>query len=452
MDVMCCIYIYVHNNTIEYTFIKYTSSAFKPAAKQSRFYSKTATYIPMAASTLSLMTQSIDRYSSIKHPRHNRLHRDKHPAYLVSGVVAAWTVAVVVSVPRYAWPVHRLMADMRWTRYYETCYVAVVFAVPWAAVAFSQRAVSRTLYITSLKAAAARGQLPLPMPIMTAECKQVILVASIQKNTTVQSKVANDVAVQQQPQQQPHSSHQQTQHEQQQLQAQQQQQQKQKQRPTPSARSRKRLAKVLVALAGVFVVCWLPYAAALLYTNWFYSSPQDGNEDDGGGGKGRPAIHRLATVAAMLLGHAHSAVNPVAYWWLNRHTLRACPWCCSSGDQFDDDDDDEDDGAGFGCGPLGCIVNGAAMAFGCGRGDGSCGGGGAVDCAGGTGCRQSQNHTPTRLNRLLFHRQPNNHQRSRQPSSTNEAALGPFNPRFATPKKRPQQLPVVKNPVMLYYA
>lgn len=147
-------------------------------------------YIPVAASTLSLMTQSIDRYSSIKHPRHNRLHRDKHPAYLVSGVVAAWTVAAVVSVPRYAWPVRRLMADMRWTRYYETCYVAVVFAVPWAAVAFSQRAVSRTLYITSLKAAAARGQLPLPMPIMTAECKQVILVASIQKNTTVQSKVS----------------------------------------------------------------------------------------------------------------------------------------------------------------------------------------------------------------------------------------------------------------------
>ncbi|XP_022171990.1 probable G-protein coupled receptor No18 [Myzus persicae] len=406
-------------------------------------------YIPVAASTLSLMTQSIDRYASIKHPRHNRLHRDKHVGYLVSGVAAAWTVAVVVSVPRYAWPVRRLIVDMQWTRYYEACYVAVVFAVPWAAVAFSQRAVSRTLYITSLKAAAARGQLPLPMPLMTAESKQVILVASIQKNTTVQSKVTNDVVVQQQ---QPHSSHQQTQQEQQQ-QLQVQQQQQQKQRPTPSARSRRRLAKVLVALAGVFVACWLPYAAALLYANWFFSSPQDGDVDENGNkgdGGSRHTVQQLATVAAMLLGHAHSAVNPVVYWWLNRHTLSACPWCWSSGDQFDDDDDD--DGAGFGCGALGCVVGGAVMAFGCGRGDGSCGDSGAVDCGGGTGCRQSQNHTPTRLNRLLFHRQPNNHQRSRQPSSTNEAALGPFNPRFATPKKRPQQLPVVKNPVMLYYA
>lgn len=136
------------------------------------------------------MTQSIDRYASIKHPRHSRLHRNKHVACMVSGVLAAWTVAAIVTVPRFAEPVYRLMADMRWTRYYETCYVAVVFAVPWTAVAFSQRAVSRTLYITSLKAAAARGQLPLPMPIMTAESKQVILVASIQqKNTTVQSKV-----------------------------------------------------------------------------------------------------------------------------------------------------------------------------------------------------------------------------------------------------------------------
>lgn len=147
-------------------------------------------YIPVAASTLSLMTQSIDRYASIRHPRHNRLHRNKHVAYLVSGVMAAWTVAAVVSVPRFARPVGRMMANMRWTRYYETCYVTVVFAVPWTAVAFSQRAVSRTLYITSLKAAAARGQLPLPMPIMTAASKQVILVASIQKNNnTVQTKV-----------------------------------------------------------------------------------------------------------------------------------------------------------------------------------------------------------------------------------------------------------------------
>ncbi|XP_025193460.1 probable G-protein coupled receptor No18 [Melanaphis sacchari] len=409
-------------------------------------------YIPVAASTLSLMTQSIDRYSSIKHPRHNRLHRDKRPAYLVSGALAAWTVAAVVSVPRYAWPVHRLMADARWTRYYETCYVAVVFAVPWAAVAFTQRAVSRTLYITSLKAAAARGQLPLPMPIMTAECKQVILVASIQKNTTVQSKVTNNdaAAIQQpQPQQQPHASHQQAQQEQQQPHAEQQQQPQQS--ANASARSRKRLAKVLVALAGVFVACWLPYAAALLYANWFYSSspPSDG---DGGDGGAPPAVHRLATVAAMLLGHTHSAVNPVAYWWLNRHTLRACPWCwCSLGDQSDDDRDHGDRDTGCG-GALGCIVSGAAAAFGCGRGDGSCGGSGAADCGGGAGCRQSQNHTPTRLNRLLFHRQPNNHQRSRQPSSTNEAALGPFNPRFATPKKPPQQLPPVKNPVMLYYA
>lgn len=155
-----------------------------------------AQYIPVAASTLSLMTQSMDRYASIRHPRHGRLHRNKHAACLQA--CAAWTVAAAASVPRYAWPVRRLLqlADRdggtRWTRCYEACYVAVVFVVPWAAVAFCQRAVSRTLYITSLKAAAARGQLPLPVPIMTAESKQVILVASIRQNKSaagVQSEV-----------------------------------------------------------------------------------------------------------------------------------------------------------------------------------------------------------------------------------------------------------------------
>lgn len=265
--------------------------------------------------------------------------------------------------------------------------------------------------------------------------------------------MTNDVI--QQQQQQPHSSHQQPQLQQQQQQLlQQQQEHQQKLRPTPSARSRRRLAKVLVALAGVFVACWLPYAAMLLYTNWFYSLFQDDAYTDSNGGN---HVSRLVTVATLLFGNVHSAINPVVYWWLNRQTLRACPWCWSSGDDIDDDDDDGES-EGFGCGAFGYALGGAMLIFGCrGDGNGSCGDSGAIDCVGGSGqkcsgsCRQSHNHTPTRLNRLLF-RQSNNHQRSRQPSSTNEAALGPFNPRFATPKKRPQQLPMVKNPVMLYYA
>ncbi|XP_050549035.1 galanin receptor type 2 isoform X2 [Daktulosphaira vitifoliae] len=346
-------------------------------------------YIPIAASTLSLMTQSVDRYASIQHPRHSRLHRTKHMAFLELGVAATWIVAVAISVPRFYRPANQLLADIKWTNYYEATYVAVVFVIPWAVVAFSQRAVSRTLYITSLKAAAARGQLPLPMPIMTVASKQVILVASIQKNTNVQSKTVSDgaktsvataaqetEATKKQP----------------------------SMRPTPTARSRKRLAKVLLALAGVFIACWLPYATALIYSNYR-----------------RPV--KLVTVAALLFGHTHSVVNPLAYWWLNRHTFHPCP-CWKP-----DDDDDDGNGVFVGCG-LGCGVGGA----------------------GGHGHHRNdarQPYTPTRLNRLLF--RASNNQRSRQPSSTNEAALGPFNPRFATPKKRPEQLPI-KNPAALYYA
>lgn len=71
-----------------------------------------------------------------------------------------------------------------------------------------------------------------------------------------------------------------------------------------SVETRRRLARLLVALGAVFAACWLPYAAALVA--WAC--------------RDAPAT-RHALEATLALGHAHSAVNPVVYWLMNRAFL-----------------------------------------------------------------------------------------------------------------------------------
>lgn len=68
-----------------------------------------------------------------------------------------------------------------------------------------------------------------------------------------------------------------------------------------STETRRRLARVLVALGAVFAACWLPYVVALLVWAW----------------RETPAT-RHALELTLVLGHAHSALNPVVYWLMNR--------------------------------------------------------------------------------------------------------------------------------------
>ncbi|KAK3861751.1 hypothetical protein Pcinc_032322 [Petrolisthes cinctipes] len=71
-----------------------------------------------------------------------------------------------------------------------------------------------------------------------------------------------------------------------------------------SVATRRRLARVLVTLGAVFAACWLPYTVALLVWAWRES----------------PAT-RTACDMTLVLGHAHSALNPVVYWLMNRAFL-----------------------------------------------------------------------------------------------------------------------------------
>lgn len=82
-----------------------------------------------------------------------------------------------------------------------------------------------------------------------------------------------------------------------------------KQASRQSLQSRRRLAKLLVALGGVFATCWLPYVVVRV----FAELAADGDAVE--------AVRELLPFV-LLLGHTHSAINPVVYWLLNRQTLR----------------------------------------------------------------------------------------------------------------------------------
>lgn len=64
---------------------------------------------------------------------------------------------------------------------------------------------------------------------------------------------------------------------------------------------RKRVARMLVVVIGVFMMCWLPYNACSL------SLDIQGDHRD-----------TSALPFTLWLGHAHSAINPILYWFLNK--------------------------------------------------------------------------------------------------------------------------------------
>ncbi|XP_055956146.1 QRFP-like peptide receptor, partial [Patella vulgata] len=65
--------------------------------------------------------------------------------------------------------------------------------------------------------------------------------------------------------------------------------------------SRKQAAKMLIILVILFLICWLPYNIFSLCVDLTSTDAPT---------SGLPF--------ALWLGHAHSAVNPVMYWVLNR--------------------------------------------------------------------------------------------------------------------------------------
>lgn len=72
---------------------------------------------------------------------------------------------------------------------------------------------------------------------------------------------------------------------------------------TSTLRSRRRLGNVLMGIAAIFAMCWCPNAAIVICGSFGFHVPF------------------MVVHYALLLGYAHSAINAVAYWVLNRHAL-----------------------------------------------------------------------------------------------------------------------------------
>ncbi|KAG8274484.1 hypothetical protein J6590_106864, partial [Homalodisca vitripennis] len=147
--------------------------------------------VPVAASTWSLMMLSLDRYTSIQHPRMlTRFRQRRHLSLLM--IVAVWCVSLAVCSPLLYC---RTLVGESCEEVWEdptlwTCWVVghviLVYLVPGLTVAACHHSVGHKLYAASLSAAAANGDIPLPMPIL-GRPKEVIIVASVQND--VPSKV-----------------------------------------------------------------------------------------------------------------------------------------------------------------------------------------------------------------------------------------------------------------------
>lgn len=70
-----------------------------------------------------------------------------------------------------------------------------------------------------------------------------------------------------------------------------------------SLHSRRRLANMLVAMVMVFAICWAPYVCLKIYSETGLIVPE------------------TVLPFCLLLGHTHSAINPLVYYLSNRQSL-----------------------------------------------------------------------------------------------------------------------------------
>ncbi|KAJ9584208.1 hypothetical protein L9F63_021443, partial [Diploptera punctata] len=359
--------------------------------------------LPVTASLLSLSALSLDRFASVKHPRAFSQMRPRRRTIIIT-IMAVWGGAVLTSSPAVMMNTagsggqcEESWSSPDWRTAFTVCHLCLVILVPCVTVAVCHFAVGHKLCEVSLSAAAARGQLPLPMPILRRP-KHVIIVASVANDAP--SKVipyhargddddsSDNEALALQIRAdlddlRPQFHHKKRRHGPLKLNALQHAARSERsivranrrmRRPPPpchrpplvktasrqSLHSRRHLANMLAFQVAVLAGCWLPYVGCSLCVELCPS---------------RDVVKARSVLPfCLLLGHAHSAINPALYWLLNRHSLQL------------------------------------------------------------PGCTGSQ-HRKLRLFRLPeLHRNP----AATAPSSTNEAALGPFHPKYVN--FRPPQL------------
>ncbi|KAM8715511.1 hypothetical protein ACLKA7_002546 [Drosophila subpalustris] len=153
--------------------------------------------MPVAASTISFFMLSLDRYATVKHPRLAQLRQRR---YLhVSLAVLSWIASAAISTPfLFAYKIIAKSVIIKGAGTSTTpnpvsisCtselgangmfmsfiifHTIAVFVVPGVGVLLNHYGVRRKLCALSLTARAAHGELPLPMPILRRQTHMVIV-------------------------------------------------------------------------------------------------------------------------------------------------------------------------------------------------------------------------------------------------------------------------------------
>lgn len=145
--------------------------------------------MPVAASTISLLMLSLDRYATVKHSRLTQLRERRFlPGVLAFG---AWLGAIVLCTPYLLF--YRIVSgnnndnglttDQCSPDYGSThlhvwficVFTLFVFVVPAIGVLLNHLGVRKRLCALSLTARAAHGELPLPMPILRRPTHMIIV-------------------------------------------------------------------------------------------------------------------------------------------------------------------------------------------------------------------------------------------------------------------------------------
>lgn len=96
-------------------------------------------------------------------------------------------------------------------------------------------------------------------------------------------------------------------------------------------RERRRVAKILLVLAVVFSLCWLPYSVLSLILDMNAKDPPSPDDELGMGDfdTGSEFDEQLTYIVnlllpfAILLGHSQAAVNPLLYCLLSKNFRRS---------------------------------------------------------------------------------------------------------------------------------
>lgn len=298
------------------------------------------------------MMLSVDRYITVQHPRClSQLQRC--PAVVT---LLVWAVAALLTTPT--------MIDLGPNPALQITRVILAYLLPSIAVFACHMGVRSKLCALSLTARAAHGELPLPVPLMRRPT-HVIIVAGMANAAQTQAVTygyedeEDERAERRKRRSRPSGGP---------VRGGELRRQRDPRAPaepsllapqpqTSTLQSRRRLANVLVTVAAVFAACWLPHFVCCMHSLL--------------AGGALPAVQYRLLRLTLMLGHAHSAINPAVYWTLNHQTLSR---------------------------------------------------GGCMPCP-----------KPAAARRFLFHLKLQDEQ---PPSSTNEAALGPFHPRYTRSRPR----------------